>query len=168
MRRLAVLTGCVCSVALIAVGGAGSATSKSAFLVFVEPTITAASNGLTLETELEGSFDVADKTASGSGDFAVMNGATELEHGTFTLTRLVAFQFYGCGLPGLPDACGGRAILRVALTPRGTSLAIPALLQINCLIGNPPSGMDEGVRLNVPGVNNFNKSIHGETLFFRT
>ena len=78
-------------------GGAGSASSKSAFLVFVEPTLTTSSNGLTLETELEGSFNVADKTASGSGDFAVMNGATELEHGTFKLTRLVAFQFYGCG-----------------------------------------------------------------------
>jgi len=44
--------------------------------VFVEPTISAASNGLTIETGLEGSFNVAGKTASGSGSFAIMNGAT--------------------------------------------------------------------------------------------
>src|SRR6266540_872771 len=61
MRRTAVALAFVFSVAAIAVGSAGSATSKSAFLVFVEPTLTAASNGLTLETELEGTFNVADK-----------------------------------------------------------------------------------------------------------
>ena len=117
-----------------------------------------------------GTIDVVAKTATGEGTFEHKDaGGHRLAIGSWRATgQLVTFQFYGCGLPGLPDACGGRAILRVALTPRGTSLAIPALLQINCLIGNPPSGMDEGVRLNVPGVNNFNKSIHGETLFFRT
>ena len=118
MRRIALVLAFVFSVAAIAAGSAGSATSTSAFEVFVEPTISAASNGLTIETELEGSFNVADKTASGGGSFAIMNGATVLESGTFTLTRLVAFQFYGCGevttpdgpitLP--PDFCGGRAI----------------------------------------------------------
>ena len=32
-----------------------------------------------------------------------MAGATELEHGTFTLTGMVAFQFYGCGEVTTPD-----------------------------------------------------------------
>ena len=50
MRSIAVALAFVFSVAAILVGSAGSATSKSAFLVFVEPTLTAASNGLTLET----------------------------------------------------------------------------------------------------------------------
>src|SRR6266508_6075417 len=50
-----------------------AATSKSAFLVFVEPTISASSTGLTLETEFEGSFNVADRTASGGGEYSVMD-----------------------------------------------------------------------------------------------
>ncbi len=127
MRRIAAAFALVFSVAAIAAGGAGSATSKSAFEVIVEPTISSASNGLTLETEFEGSFNVAAKTATGGGSYAVMAGATELEDGTFTLTGLVAFQFYGCGevatpegplaLP--PDFCGGRAIVGFhAVSPR--------------------------------------------------
>ena len=76
MRRIALALAFMVCVAAIAAGSAGSATSKSAFLVFVEPTFTAASNGLILETELEGSFNVADKTASGSGEYAVIVGAT--------------------------------------------------------------------------------------------
>jgi len=58
--------------------------------------------------QLEGSFNVADKTAGGSASFAVMNGATVLESGSFTLTRLVAFQFYGCGEVTTPE---GRVLL---------------------------------------------------------
>src|SRR5919204_4204595 len=116
MRRFAAALPCVLAVAAVTAGSAGSRTSKGAFEVFVEPTSSAASNGLTLESELEGTFNVANKTASGEGSFAVMAGANEIEHGTLTLTRLVAFQFYGCGevttpdgritLP--PDFCGGR------------------------------------------------------------
>jgi hypothetical protein len=118
MRRFAVALACTLAIAAVTAGSAGSRTSTATFEVFVEPTISAASNGLTLESELEGTFNVAAKTASGEGTFAVMAGATEVEHGTFTLTRLVAFQFYGCGevttpdgritLP--PDFCGGRVI----------------------------------------------------------
>src|SRR6266540_5033082 len=118
MRRTALALALVFFVAAIAAGGAGSATSKSAFQVFVEETTSAASNGLTLNTALEGSFDVAAKTASGQGVYEVMAGSTEVEHGTFMLTRLVAFQFYGCGevtvegepIPLPPNLCGGRAI----------------------------------------------------------
>src|SRR4051794_17546609 len=97
MRRFAFVLAFGLCVAAIVAGSAGAATSKSAFEVLVEPTISAASNGLTVETELEGTFNVADKTASGSGTYAVMAGTTVVESGTFTLTRLIAFQFYGCG-----------------------------------------------------------------------
>src|SRR5919198_4647460 len=103
MRRFAAALSCVLAVVAVTAGSAGSRTSKGAFEVFVEPTISAASNGVTLESELEGTFNVAAKTASGKGSFAVMAGTTEIEHGTFKLTRLVAFQFYGCGEVTTPD-----------------------------------------------------------------
>jgi hypothetical protein len=171
MRRLVLALAFVFCVAAIAAGSAGAATSKSAFEVFVEPTISAASNGLTLETELEGSFNVADKTATGSGTYAVMAGTTVLDSGTFTLTRLIAFQFYGCGevdstaLP--PDFCGGRAIFRFHATS-STGEETFGLYEVNCQIHDPggttPRGTSEGVKANARGIN-FNKHVTGDNLF---
>ena len=170
MRRLALALAFVLFVAAIAAGSAGAATSKSAFEVFVEPTISAASNGLTLETELEGSFNVADKTATGSGTYAVMAGTTVIDSGTFTLTRLIAFQFYGCGevegteLP--PDFCGGRAIFRFHATS-STGEETVGLYEVNCQIHDPggktPGGTSEGVKVNARGIN-FNKHVTGDNL----
>ena len=174
MRRTAVALAFAFSVAAIAVGSAGSATSKSAFLVFVEPTVTAASNGLTLETELEGTFNVADKTASGEGEFVLRAGSTEIDHGTFELTRLVAFQFYGCGevteegetIPLPPDFCGGRVIVEVHATS-ATGEERDALYVVNCQIHDPggqtPPGTSEGVKINARGIN-FNKPVTGDNL----
>jgi hypothetical protein len=174
MRRVAAAFAFVVSVAAIAAGSAGSASSKSAFLVFVEETSSAASNGLTLHSELEGSFDVAAKTASGEGVYEVLAGTTEVEHGTFTLTRLVAFQFYGCGevteegetIPLPPDFCGGRAIFAFHATS-STGEQTVGLYEVNCQIHSPggqaPPGTSEGVKANARGVN-FNKHVTGDNL----
>jgi hypothetical protein len=171
MRRLVLALAFVFCVAAIAAPSAGAATSKSAFEVFVEPTISAASNGLTLESELQGSFNVADKTATGSGTYAVMAGTTVIDSGTFTLTRLIAFQFYGCGevdgteLP--PDFCGGRAIFGFHATS-STGEETVGLYEVNCQIHDPggkaPPGTSEGVKANARGIN-FNKHVTGDNLF---
>jgi hypothetical protein len=171
MRRLGLVLALALCVAAVAAASAGARTSKSAFVVFVEPTISAASSGLTLETELEGSFNVADKTASGSGTYAVMAGATVVESGTFTLTRLVAFQFYGCGeVEGIalpPDFCGGRAIFRFHATS-STGEQRDGLYEVNCQIHDPggstPAGTSEGVKVNARGIN-FNRHVTGDNLF---
>jgi hypothetical protein len=171
MRRIALVLAFVLSTAAIAAGSAGSATSKSSFLVFVEPTMTAASNGLTLETEFEGTFDVTAKTASGSGSYAVMAGTTVVERGTFSLTGLLAFQFYGCGeVAGItlrPDFCGGRAIFSFHATA-STGEQRDGLIEVNCQIHDPggqtPPGTSEGVKANARGVN-FNRHVTGDNLF---
>jgi hypothetical protein len=171
MRRIVFGVLPVLVATLVAAGSGGSATSKSSFLVFVEPTVSAASNGLTLETELEGSFNVADKTATGHGEFAVMAGPTVVESGTFTLTRLVAFQFYGCGeVEGIslpPSFCGGRAIFGFHATS-STGEQRDGLYEVNCQIHDPggatPPGTSEGVKVNARGVN-FNKHVTGDNLF---
>ena len=176
MRRIAFVFAFLFSVAAIAAGSAGSATSKSTFEVLVEPTITAASNGLTLETELEGTFNVANKTASGIGTYSVMAGTTVLDSGTFTLTRLVAFQFYGCGEVDTPDGpmslppvlCGGRVILAFHATSSSTGEQVDGLYEVNCQIHDPggqtPPGTSEGVKANARGVN-FNTHVTGDNLF---
>jgi hypothetical protein len=176
MRRIAFVFAFLFSVAAIAAGSAGSATSKSTFEVFVEPTITAASNGLTLETELEGTFNVANKTASGIGTYSVMAGTTVLDSGTFTLTRLVAFQFYGCGEVDTPNGpmslppvfCGGRVILAFHATSSSTGEQVDGLYEVNCQIHDPggqtPPGTSEGVKANARGIN-FNTHVTGDNLF---
>ena len=176
MRRSAVALAFLLAVAAVTAGGAGSRTSTSAFEVSVEPTVSAASNGLTVETELEGSFNVANKTASGSGSYSLMAGTTVLDTGRFTLTRLVAFQFYGCGevttpdgpisLP--PDFCGGRVILAFHATSSTTGEQTDGLYEVNCQIHDPgghaPPGTSEGVKANARGIN-FNKHVTGDNLF---
>ena len=179
MRRIAIVFAFLFSVAAVAAGSAGSATSKSKFDVFVEPTTTAASNGLVLESELAGSFDVATKTASGGGTYSVIAGSTVLDSGRFTLTRLVAFQFYVCGevdSPGgpislPPDLCGGRVILAFRATSSSTGEQVDGLYEVNCQIhdrgGEAPPGTSEGIKANARGIN-FNKHITGDNLFVMT
>jgi hypothetical protein len=175
MKRIAVAVAFVFSAVAIAAGSAGSATSKATFQVFVDETASAASNGLVLNTELAGQFDVAAKTASGDGDWSLMAGATVIDHGMFTLTRLVAFQFYGCGevaqegetisLP--PDFCGGRAIFAIDAVSAVNSEHHDGLYEVNCQIHDPggqaPPGTSEGVKINARGIN-FNKHVTGDNL----
>jgi hypothetical protein len=144
--------------------------------VFVEETTSASANGLTLVSQLEGSYNVADKTASGDGTYEVWSGSTEIDHGTFTLTRLITFQFYGCGEVTLedgtrvelpPDWCGGRALFRIHYTSF-TGEEGTAQYEVNCQIHDPggqaPPGTSEGVKANARGVN-FNQHVTGDNLF---
>jgi hypothetical protein len=176
MRRIALAVAFVFSAAAIAAGSAGSATSKSTFQVLVAETASAASNGLTLNTELAGQFNVAAKTASGDGEWSLTAGATELDHGMFTLTRLVAFQFYGCGevteddetIPLPPDFCGGRAIFAIDAVSAVNGEHHDGLYEVNCQIHDPggqaPPGTSEGVKVNARGIN-FNQHVTGDNLF---
>jgi hypothetical protein len=179
MRRFAVALAFLLAVAAVTAGSAGSRTSKSAFEVTVEPTISASARGLSLESELEGSFNVANKTATGSGSYSVMAGATVLDSGTFTLTRLVAFQFYGCGevtMEGVriqlpPNFCGGRVIFAFHATSSSTGEQVDGLYEVNCQIHDPggqaPPGTSEGIKANARGIN-FNKHVTGDNLFMMT
>jgi hypothetical protein len=175
MKRIALAIAFVFSAAAITAGSAGSATSKSSFQVFVNETTSAASNGLTLNSELEGQFDVVAKTASGDGDFSLMAGATEIDHGTFTLTGLVAFQFYGCGEVSTPDGpvslpenfCGGRALFTFHAVSEVTGDQVDGLYEVNCQIHDPggktPPGTSEGVKANARAIN-FNRHVTGDNL----
>ena len=175
MRRIALIVVFLLAGAFSGPGSASAATSKSAFELFVEETTSSASSGLTLSSAIEGSFDVAAKTASGEGVFEVFAGATEIEHGTFTLTRLVAFQFYGCGEVTTPegpvslpaDFCGGRVTLAFHAVS-STGEETDGLYEVNCQIHDPggqaPPGTSEGVKANARGVN-FNKHVTGDNLF---
>ena len=130
-----------------------------------------AENGDVVTVVGTGTFDVTTKTATGGGTFEHRtSGGTLVGKGSWTATGLIAFQSYGNATPqGLPASFyGGRASLAIVGTPNGTSLHLPATLQIECQLGNFPSSVIEGVRLNVYDVINFNKTIEGGgNVFFR-
>ena len=67
-----------------------------------------------------------------------------LATGTWTATDLMTYQSYGCGvLFGTQidsEFCGGRVFMAVTLTPTGTTLQIPAMLTVLCVIGDHVPG----------------------------
>ena len=138
------------------------------------PDVARASNGDTFSLMAQGDLDTA-KGASGGGTFEHRTAVgTLVATGTLTATGLLTFIPYGCGGGGFPPSlCGGRAALAVHLVAHPASnptatVQADGILEVECLIGNPPGGAMEGIRLNVKDLINFNKSVIGDTLFIQT
>jgi hypothetical protein len=113
--------------------------------------------------------------ASGAFTHTTSSGTT-LGSGTWTATQLLSYQSTGCGVVlgmTIPaNFCGGLLGMRVLLTPTGGQ-AREGILWVQCIIGpNPPNSRDdeseEGVRLDIPGVINFNKVVTGMNVYIRT
>lgn len=142
------------------------------------PDVTAADNGDVVIQSASGSFDASTKVATGSGTFEHRSASGALlASGTFSITKLQGFQFFGCGFAGgeplPPDLCGGRAQFEAhaVVHPGGDpnqSFEIDVVFEVTCLVGHPPAGSEEGARTRVPGIINFNSPVSGETLFVRT
>ncbi len=175
MLAIGVTLATIVSFALVSSPTAGAATSKNVFAVHVRGDVAMAANGETTTVVVTGVFDVAAKTASGSGTFMHRaSDGTLLNSGTLTITGLTAFQFFGCGftpdgnqLP--PNFCGGRAILTMEAHPADApGVNVDAILTVTCDLtggGSPPPGQPEGITVDVPGHLNFNQSVSGNTLF---
>ena len=118
-----------------------------------------------------GTFNAATKAADGGGTFDHHHADGSLfASGTWTTGGVISFVSYGTS-PGLPPTFfGGKLALRVAATPSSEGApTLPATLIVYCLIGNVPPGFEEGVRLNVYDLINFNTpSEGGVTLFVST
>jgi hypothetical protein len=178
IRRLVLVPMFALAFALLGAVTAGASSSDSRFgfhvgdAFFGAPVglMAGAENGDTVKVIATGRLDAAAKTASGTGTFEHRRAdGTLVGSGTLSATRLVSFQFYGCGGPGLPDfACGGLADIAVHLVghPAGNpsvTIEADALLQANCGIAAPPptSRVDDFIRLNVQDVINFNMPVAG-------
>jgi hypothetical protein len=151
-------------------------------LHFEVPNVAMASNGDTLALTGMGVFSTHPKTVTASGAFThnVAGGGTFT--GTWTATDLLSFEFYGCGvIPSIgatlpPNFCGGALKMRVVFTPAGTSLTIPGIITVFCVIGpqappphdNPTEPGEEGATAVVPGIANFNKIVSGMNLYIQT
>ena len=179
MRRLLLLLGVLSLLISLGAAPVNAATSTGTFhwnagqgavcAVAVDacPDKAMASNGDTVTIAAQGDLNAASGTATGGGTFVHKDSAGNIKaSGTLKATRLIAFSFYGCGGDGIPNfLCGGRAALAVELTPANSSVTLSGILWVSCVLGNPPSGVMEGSRLNVQDVINFNKSVGGDTVF---
>lgn len=131
------------------------------------PDISMAPNGDTIAIAGSGTLSVFPKSVTGSGTFTHKNAAgDEIAHGTWIATQLIMFVSFGNAVPqGLPETFfGGRALIMVNIYV-GDTLVHTGILQVTCLLGNPPTGDHEGIRLNVQDAINFNTEVSGDTVF---
>jgi hypothetical protein len=178
MRRLILfalaLTAAVVLVPTVAV--ADSAT-HTYLLVMEEPNFGVAANGDEIAITGEGEFSVNPNAVDAAGEFTHTDSSGNvLATGTWTATGLINYQSYGCGevfgTPIPPDLCGGAVKMSVTLTPNGTSLQLPGLMTVFCVIGpHAPQSvlgpLTEGVTLDVPGIQNFNHSNGGDNFYIQ-
>jgi hypothetical protein len=146
------------------------------------PNVAMAPNGDTIGITGTGTFSVHPKSVATSGTFTnhVAGGGTFT--GTWTATDLLSFEFYGCGVVSSidltlpPNFCGGALKMRVVFKPAGTTLTIPGIITVFCVIGpqappthdNPTQPGEEGVTVVVPGIANFNGIVSGMNHYVRT
>jgi hypothetical protein len=137
-------------------------------LVTPIPNIGEAPNGdhAAIEVTQPFFFSVHPKSVSGGGTFTHTFSGGSFST-TWTATELLSFQPYGCGLAPTgatlpPNFCGGRVEMRISIST--ASGPLDAILTVICLIsddGQLPAQAEEGIRLVIPGVINFNKSEGG-------
>jgi len=191
MRRTALVFALALVAVFVAAGGAAAKTSRATFDVHVgdnflpplaQPSIARAASGDTVAIVLKGSFSAAGKSASGSGTFVHMHGATVLASGTLTLTRTIAVQFYGCGVAPNGSTfpsnfCGGRVLLAAHLIGHPASnpsatVERNALFEVNCQVHSttfsPPPGTSEGIKRGGNGGPKFNMNVSGANLLIQT
>lgn len=162
-----------------ALGDSGATTQDfligSGFLCDLDssacPAIAMAANGDTVEVVGGGTLSIHPKSVTGGGTFVHKDpSGAVLATGTWTAIKLESFHSYGDGsAQGLPDFLfGGQANIRVWITPDGApeGFGFRGTLTVDCTLGDKiPAGAEEGIRLNVSGLINFNKEISGFTVF---
>jgi len=160
----------IASVVLCVLFGAAFASSQTQTyqLHMEQPQVAQAANGEMVSITGTGVFSVNPKTVSATGTFTSQSSGS----GTWVATQLLAFQPYGCGIlfgmPIPPNLCGGKLILRLVLTDSSSGQQFNGVLWVFCVIGNPPTSAGEGARLDIIGVNNFNKIVSGGNVFVKT
>ena len=138
--------------------------------------VARASNGDTIKVTFAGHFDVNDHEAEGNGTFEHFNSSgTLLEFGIFQAHHLISFTDFGTSAPGLSATFhGGTALIQVrgvkfdnSDPTLSTTSKFKATLRVDCLVGNPPAGLEEGINFAISGGLNFDEkpSNHGFTSF---
>ena len=185
IRRRFLTKAALTGIALTALLGAFSATASAnsssasyeyhigdAFLVSLDPSfgpdVTLAPNGATMTVTGTGTLSVHPKSISGGGTFSYADAAGNvLASGTWSAQDLLSFKVYGTS-PSLPPTfTAGKAYVRVHLSPQAGGPGFDAILTVTCDLPGVkvPQGGEEGIRLAVQRIGNFNDEVSGNTLF---
>jgi len=177
----AALTGITLTALLGAFTATASASSSSAsyeyhigdaFLVSLDPSfgpdVALAHNGASMTVTGTGTLSVHPKSISGGGTFSYADVAGNvLASGTWSAEDLLSFKAYGSS-PSLPPTfTAGKAHARVHLSPQAGGPGFDAILTITCALPDVkvPQSAEEGIRLAVQRIGNFNDEVSGNTLF---
>jgi hypothetical protein len=171
--RLGLIVALALAFSTIAPATALADSGSNTYMVEMEaPNFAQAPNGDEVAVTGEGEFGIRPNFVEAEGEFTHSFAGGGSISGTWRATQLLAFHSYGCGVifgdPTLPDnLCGGILKLGVTLTAGSTSLN--GILTIYCLIGDHvPASAEEGIKLVVPGVINFNDTTGGENVYIKT
>jgi hypothetical protein len=178
MRRLILLAlALTAAVVLVPTVAVADSATHTYLLVMEEPNFGVAANGDQIAVTGEGEFSVNPNAVDAAGEFTHTDSSGNvLATGTWMATGLINYQSYGCGevfgTPIPPDLCGGAVKMSVTLTPTGTSLQLPGIMTVFCVIGpHAPQSilgpLTEGVTLDVPGIQNFNHSDGGDNVYIQ-
>ena len=133
------------------------------------PDVSSAPNGDTITIAGSGTLSIHPDSVTGSGTFIHKDASGNvLGAGTWTAQQLLSFVSYGTESDLPPTFEGGKALVRIHLSPSTGGAGFDGVLRITCLVGSPPAGAHEGIRLDIQDVINFNKEVSGDTLFVRT
>ncbi len=174
--RIALVSAALLAVSLSGVGSAGASDNVSSKLdyhaadAFIQAAtgipqtgaVAMAANGDKVRVVASGTLNTKSEKATGRGTFVhTSRTGAVLGFGSWKATGVESAIIYPCGGPGLPDnACGGIVVLKVHVSGTSTSagaIEFDALLTIDCEI-NPPMPGVEGIKLEIPGVINFDKT----------
>ncbi len=174
--RIALVSAALLAVSLSGVGSAGASDNVSSKLdyhaadAFIQAAtgipqtgaLAMAANGDKVRVVASGTLNTKSEKATGRGTFVhTSRTGAVLGFGSWKATGVESAIIYPCGGPGLPDnACGGIVVLKVHVSGTSTSagaIEFDALLTIDCEI-NPPMPGVEGIKLEIPGVINFDKT----------
>ena len=136
--------------------------------LLVDPVVTLAHNGATMTFTGTGTLSAHPKTISGGGTFSYADAAGNvIASGTWTAQDLLSFKVYGTSPILPPTFTAGKAHVRVHLSPQAGGPGFDAILTITCVLpgAKVPQGGEEGIRLAVQRIGNFNEEVSGRTLF---
>ena len=131
-----------------------------------------APNGDTLIIMGSGTLSIHAKSATGGGEFWHKDpSGSVLASGTWEAQELLSFKSWGTSAdPAFPATFeAGKAFIRIHLSPEGGGIGVNAILQISCVLPGTkhPPAFEEGVRVVIQNVINFNDPVFGQTLFIR-
>jgi hypothetical protein len=135
--------------------------------------VAKASTGDTIKVIFTGQIDVEDGAAEGKGTFEHWDsGGTLLEFGTFQAKRLISFTDFGTEADLPRTFHGGTALIRVRGVRYSADLQkitkFKATLKVDCQVGSPPPGLEEGITFAISGGPNFDMKVSGSNLFVAT